>query len=68
MPEGLGGQHTLHGEKKEGGVDECDHDCDLEEIEKNLRLDSLTPVGVGEEEHHQNRSAVEAIEQVAHGV
>src|SRR5208337_4008031 len=43
--------------------DEGYDDCDLEEIEKDLGLQPGTPIG-RQEKHHQDRSAIEAIEQV----
>ena len=61
--ERIGRRHPLRREKEEGGVDEGYDDCDLEEIEKDLGLHPGAPIG-RQEKHHQDRSAIEAVEQV----
>ena len=64
VQERIGGQHPLRGKKEEGGVDEADDDGDLKEIEKDLGLHAGAPMRLRKEEHHQDGSAVEGIEQV----
>ena len=64
----LGGHHACAGKKEESRVDEGNHDRNLKEIEKYLRFYPGAPVGFGEEEHHQDGSAVEAIEQAPGGI
>jgi hypothetical protein len=63
--ERIGGQHAPRGKKDNGGVDKTDHDCNLEEIENNRRLDRRGFIGLREEKHHQDRRAIEAVEQAA---
>lgn len=61
--ERIGGQHALGWEEEESGVDEADNDCDLKKIEKDLGLHTSAPRGLRKKEHHQDGSAVEAVEE-----
>ena len=64
----VGGRHRLCGQKKESGINKTDRDCDLEEVEESRPLHRLPLISVGEEEHHHDGSAVEAIEQDPSGL
>lgn len=63
VQQGLGGHHPLCRKKEECGVNEADHDGDLKEIEKDLGLHADAPIGFRQEEHHQDRSAIETVQQ-----
>src|SRR6266403_311539 len=63
MQERIGGQHPLRREKEKGGVDEADDNCNLKKIEKDLELYTCASVVLRKKEHHQDRGAVQAVEQ-----
>jgi hypothetical protein len=51
--------NVLHREKKESGVDEAHNDRDLK---RSRKIDFTSLRRSPEEKHHQDRSAVEAVE------
>ena len=65
---GIVGQHPAHGKKKESGVDEGNDNGDLEEIEEYLGLDPRAAVRLREEEQHQDRGTIEAVEEAPGGI
>src|SRR5205807_6334857 len=63
MKESVGGDHVTVRNEKEGGVDEPNGDCDLKKVEKDFRTYCFAAMCLGQEEHHQNRGAIKAIDQ-----
>ena len=61
--ERIGGRHGLHRQKKEGGINEGNHDHNLEKIEGSFPLELRTVMRLREEKHHHDGSAIEAKEQ-----
>ncbi len=56
-------QHVSRRQKEKGGVDKADDDRDLNQGQNDLGLDLGAVVVFGKEQHHQDRSAVEAVKQ-----